>query len=139
LTLKTTGHNLFRGSLIPLERTNIFTPGTYDVTDDIRMTVEATFNNRDSNQLLAPTPLTLGAFASLFASTIGVSADTPFNPFEQDFAASSWFIDRRLLEADNRFFSQALGLPLFLCKYWIDRISLFFLLLMLVFAELPGW
>ncbi len=92
--------------LAPLERTNVFTQGTYDVTDDIRMTVEASFNQRSSDQLLAPTPLFLGAFAAPFASTIGVSADNPFNPFGQDLAASSWFLGRRLIEADNRFFSQ---------------------------------
>ncbi len=93
--------------LTPLERTNIFTQGTYDVTDDIRMTVEASFNNRDSNQLLAPTPLFIGLFdAGGFGGTIGVGALNPFNPLGVDIPASSWLLGRRLIEGGNRIFSQ---------------------------------
>ncbi|MEM9300880.1 MAG: TonB-dependent receptor [Pseudomonadota bacterium] len=92
--------------LTPQERTNIFTQGTYDVTDDIRMTVEATYNNRESDQLLAPTPLFLGQFGSNLAANVGVGANNPFNPFGFELAASSWLLGRRLIEAGPRNFNQ---------------------------------
>ena len=92
--------------LTPQERTNIFTQGTYDVTDDIRMSVEASYNNRSSNQLLAPTPLFLGLFGSNLAANVGVGAQNPFNPFGVDLNASSWLLGRRLIEAGPRIFNQ---------------------------------
>ena len=92
--------------LTPQERTNIFTQGTYDVTDDIRLAVEASFNNRSSNQLLAPTPLFLGLVGSNLAANVGVGANNPFNPFGVELAASSWLLGRRLIEAGPRIFNQ---------------------------------
>ena len=92
--------------LTPQERTNIFTQGSYDVTDDIRLSVEATYNNRSSNQLLAPTPLFLGLFGSNLAANVGVGAQNPFNPFGVDLNASSWLLGRRLVEAGPRIFNQ---------------------------------
>jgi len=93
--------------LTPQDRTNIFTQGTYDLTDDIRITAEASFNNRSSNQLLAPTPLFLGLFsAGTFAGEIGIGADNPFNPFGIDFNGSSYVLGRRLVEAGPRIFNQ---------------------------------
>jgi len=92
--------------LTPQERTNIFTQATYDVTDNVRMTVEAIFNNRKSNQLLAPTPLFVGLFGSGLAATTSVAADNIYNPFGQTFNASSWLLGRRMIEAGNRIFFQ---------------------------------
>ncbi|MEM9302396.1 MAG: TonB-dependent receptor plug domain-containing protein, partial [Pseudomonadota bacterium] len=92
--------------LTPQNRTNIFTQGTYDVTDDIRMTVEATYNNRESDTLLAPTPLFLGLFGSNLAAEVGVGANNPFNPFGVELAASSWLLGRRLIEAGPRNFTE---------------------------------
>ncbi len=92
--------------LTPQTRTNIFTQGTYDVTDDVRLSVEATFNNRKSDQLLAPTPLFLGLFGNNLAANIGVSADNAFNPFGIDLQPSSWLLGRRLIEAGPRIFRQ---------------------------------
>ena len=92
--------------LTPQERTNIFTQGTYDVTDDIRLSAEASYNNRSSNQLLAPTPLFLGLVGSNLAANVGVGANNPFNPFGVELAASSWLLGRRLIEAGPRIFNQ---------------------------------
>lgn len=88
--------------LTPQERTNIFTQGKYDVTDEVRLSVEATFNNRKSNQQLAPVPLFLGLFGFGLASGIGVAADNIYNPFGQELLASSWLLGRRMTEAGPR-------------------------------------
>ena len=87
--------------LTPQERTNIFTQGTYDVTDDVRMSVEASFNNRLSSRLLAPTPLFIGLFGN---SVIGVAADNIYNPFGE-LPGSSWGVGRRMIEAGPRVFA----------------------------------
>ena len=92
--------------LTPQERTSIFTQGTYDLTDDIRLSVEAAYNNRESTQLLAPTPLFLGLLGSNLAADVGVSAQNPFNVFGIDLNPSSWLLGRRLLEAGPRLFNQ---------------------------------
>ena len=59
----------------PSQRINIFSNGHYDVTDNIRAFFEASYNNRKSEQQLAPEPL----FLSQFGLTI--SADSMYNPF----------------------------------------------------------
>ncbi len=92
--------------LTPQTRTNVYTQGTYDVTDDIRMRVEATFNRRQSDQLLAPTPLFLGLFGANLAERVGVAADNAFNVFGVELAASSFLLGRRLIEAGPRIFRQ---------------------------------
>jgi outer membrane receptor protein involved in Fe transport len=83
--------------LTPQERTNVFTQATYEVTDDVRMSVEASFNNRISSQLLAPTPLFIGC-CGFGSSLIGVAADNIYNPFGA-LPASSWGLGRRMVEA----------------------------------------
>ncbi|MDX1570594.1 MAG: TonB-dependent receptor plug domain-containing protein, partial [Xanthomonadales bacterium] len=92
--------------LTPQTRTNFFTQGTYDVTDDVRMAVEASYNRRESDQLLAPTPLFLGLFGSNLAANVGVGAQNPFNPFGVDLLASSWLLGRRMIENGPRVFNQ---------------------------------
>ena len=90
--------------LTPQERTNIFTQGTYDVTDNVRMSVEASFNNRLSSRLLAPTPLFIGC-CGFGSSLIGVAGDNIYNPFGP-LPASSWGLGRRMIEAGPRLFIQ---------------------------------
>lgn len=92
--------------LTPQTRTNIFTQASYDVTDNVRLRVEASFNNRKSDQLLAPTPLFLGLFGNNLAANINVAADAAFNPFGVELLASSWLLGRRLIEAGPRIFRQ---------------------------------
>ncbi len=94
--------------LTPQERTNIFTQGRYDITDDVRLSVEASFNNRKSEQLLAPTPLFLGCcgFGSNLAANVPISAGNSFNPFGIDFDPSSYILGRRLVEAGPRINTQ---------------------------------
>ena len=92
--------------LTPYERTNVYVQGRYDITDDITLSIEGTYNQRKSDQLLAPTPLFLGLFGSGFAAGIGVDAENPFNPFGIDLPASSWLLGRRMVEAGPRQFFQ---------------------------------
>lgn len=92
--------------LTPYERTNVFVQGRYELTDTIAVSAEATYNQRKSDQLLAPTPLFLGLFGSGFASGVGVSAANPFNPFGIDLLPSTWLLGRRMVEAGPRNFFQ---------------------------------
>ena len=94
--------------LTPQERTNVFTQGTYDVTDDMRLSVEASFNNRKSDQLLAPTPLFLGCcgFGSNLAANVPIDAGNSFNPFGITLNPSSYILGRRLVEAGPRILNQ---------------------------------
>lgn len=93
--------------LTPQTRTNIFTQAVYELTDDVRMSVEAQFNNRKSDQLLAPTPLFLGIFGANLAANVGIAADATFNPFGVQLnPSSSFLLGRRLVEAGPRIFRQ---------------------------------
>ncbi|MDX1570132.1 MAG: TonB-dependent receptor [Xanthomonadales bacterium] len=88
--------------LTPQERFSISTVSTYEITDAVRMSVEANYTSRESDQLLAPTPLGLGFFGSNLASSIGIGANNPFNPFGVALRASSFLLGRRLVEAGPR-------------------------------------
>ncbi len=93
--------------LTPQERYNVFTQGVYDVTDDIRLSVEGIYNKRKSDQLLAPTPLFVGGLiTSGLGAQVGVGALNPFNPFGSAIPASSFGIGRRMVEAGRRNFVQ---------------------------------
>lgn len=92
--------------LTPQTRTNVFTQATYDVTEDVRLSVEASFNNRKSDQLLAPTPLFLGCcgFGSNLGANVPIAADSRFNPFGVALDPSSYIVGRRMVEAGPRIF-----------------------------------
>lgn len=94
--------------LTPQERTNIFTQGRYDLTDNVSVSMEAAYTNRRSEQLLAPTPLFLGLFGSGPAAGIGVGALNTQRFTGTAFAlpASSWLLGRRMVEAGPRLFQQ---------------------------------
>ena len=66
----------------------------------------AVYNNRSSNQLLAPSPLFLGIVGSNLAASVGVGAENPFNPFGVAISPSSWLLGRRMIEAGPRIFVQ---------------------------------
>ncbi len=97
----------FNFLLTPLERTSIFSQGSYQFSDHIRLTAEAQFSTRSSTQQLAPSQLFLGIFDSGGpGGQVGVGALNPFNPLGVDIPASSWLLARRLVEAGNRQFNQ---------------------------------
>lgn len=105
----------------PFERTGLYVQGSYDVTDNITFSTEALYNNRASEQLLAPTPLFIGYLLATPTSNAGeitIDANNAFNPYGvnlhsnyYDFAGdpgSSWLLlaGRRMVEAGPRIFTQ---------------------------------
>ncbi|MCY3623662.1 MAG: TonB-dependent receptor [Gammaproteobacteria bacterium] len=103
----------------PSERRNIFLNGSYDLTDRVAFLFDAMYQNRLSDQLLAPTPLFWG-----FSADEGIDATNIHNPFGitlcgfsgtnnlgvacselDEEVAYGWF-GRRMVEAGNRNFLQ---------------------------------
>ncbi len=93
----------------PNERTAIYTQAKYQITDNITLNVDALFNRRESDQLLAPTPL---FFGSAFGTRPGVDiidigALNPYNPYGVDIPGTYiYLIGRRQVEGGNRIFRQ---------------------------------
>jgi len=83
----------------PQTRLSFFSLGNLNLTDAVRGYYEASFTNRNSSQVLAPTPL-YTAFAG--PEGVVVSKDSYYNPFGRDFTD----IGRRLVEFGNRRFEQ---------------------------------
>ncbi len=109
----------------PSERTSLFVQGHYDLADNLTFTTMGIYNNRISQQVLAPSPLFIGAGGSdANGQPIGISGQNPFNPFGKDLVATSAtgtsapacftantcdelaFSGRRPLEMGNRVFRQ---------------------------------
>ena len=94
----------------PSTRINVFGTGHYDLTKNTRAFFEASFNDRKSEQQLAPEPLFLAQFG------LQISADSMYNPFgnqgqylQQQIGGVGAPVDdynRRLNEFGNRFFRQ---------------------------------
>ena len=80
----------------PQERTNVFVTADYELTDNMEAFVEGSYINRQSDQLLAPTPL------FIISEGLTVAADQVHNPFGRDFID----VRRRMVEAGNRNFIQ---------------------------------
>ncbi|HRE03160.1 MAG TPA: hypothetical protein PLV68_17810, partial [Ilumatobacteraceae bacterium] len=68
----------------PSERYNVFSTGSYKVTDKIRTFFEGSYINRKSDQRLAPEPLFTAS------AGIAISADSVYNPIGENTAAASW-------------------------------------------------
>ena len=122
--------------LAPSDRTSFYAQGHYDLADNLTFTTELMFNNRTSQQSLAPAPLFLGNTNNGETNggvNIGVAKDNPYNPFGVDlvpyfpsdpnFAAwcqsygsstcatdpnttTAFILRRRPLEAGNRLYNQ---------------------------------
>jgi len=90
----------------PQERASIFARGSFDVTKDIQAELQATFNNRKSEQLLAAMPIVLGTGpgAGVIARTVAISKDSIYNPFGMDVVR----VQRRAVETGGRSFNQDL-------------------------------
>ena len=108
----------------PNDRVNLFAKGRFNIAENTDVTLFGVYQNRESDQLLAPMPLFYG-FGD-FGGSEGISANNPYNPFGVEFCdlygnsvegkacnstnypdgyATGWF-GRRLLEAGNRNFIQ---------------------------------
>ncbi|MDE0659806.1 MAG: TonB-dependent receptor [Gammaproteobacteria bacterium] len=105
----------------PSERRNVFLNGSYDLTDRVAFLFDALYQNRLSDQLLAPTPL----FYGWWGANQSIDATNIYNPFGVTFCgpatatnnvgvpcselsepvAYGWF-GRRMVEAGNRNFLQ---------------------------------
>ena len=90
--------------LTPQERISIFGRATLNITDDVSAFIQATYNNRKSEQLLAAMPIVLGAGpgAGVQARTITISPDSMYNPFGLPINS----IQRRANETGGRSFNQ---------------------------------
>ncbi|MEE9141586.1 MAG: TonB-dependent receptor plug domain-containing protein, partial [Gammaproteobacteria bacterium] len=85
----------------PMEVTNIYAQAAHDITDNLTFTAEVLYNNRKSEQKLAPEPLFLGSVTDTI-TTIHVT--NPFNPFGFTLDPNTnWaLLGRRMFEAGNR-------------------------------------
>ena len=88
----------------PQERKSIFGKAAFALTDDIQFSMQGTYNNRRSEQLLAAMPVVLGTGpgAGVQARTISISPNSIYNPF----GASVSRIQRRVTETGGRSFNQ---------------------------------
>ncbi|HTJ41431.1 MAG TPA: TonB-dependent receptor [Kofleriaceae bacterium] len=77
---------------IPLRRYNIFSTGTYKLSDHINAEYEALYVNRKSDQSLAAEPLFFDQYP------FGIAHDSIYNPFNRDV----FFYRRRVVEAGDR-------------------------------------
>ncbi|MEO7252027.1 MAG: TonB-dependent receptor plug domain-containing protein, partial [Arenimonas sp.] len=71
--------------LTPQERVSVFGSGRLDITDNVAFTAQASYNNRKSEQRLAPNPVVLGSGpgAGVVARTVSISQFSIYNPFGQ--------------------------------------------------------
>ncbi len=73
--------------LAPSDRTSFYAQGHYDLADNLTFTSELMFNNRTSQQSLAPAPLFLGVNnngETNGGQNLGIAKDNPYNPFGVD-------------------------------------------------------
>jgi iron complex outermembrane receptor protein len=90
--------------ITPQERKSIFGRATLNLTDDVQAFIQATYNNRRSEQLLAAMPIVLGSGpgAGTQPRTISISQFSIYNPF----GAPVSRIQRRAVETGGRSFNQ---------------------------------
>jgi iron complex outermembrane receptor protein len=88
----------------PQERRSIFGNASVDITDDISFKTTVTYNQRESEQLLAAMPVTLGTTPNIpdLARQVFISKDSIYNPFGSDVSR----INRRINETGGRKFNQ---------------------------------
>lgn len=86
----------------PQERIGLFAQGRYALTDSIGFTAHMLFNQRQSEQLLAPMPVVLGSVGQGLARTIQIGANNAYNTF----GAVVTRAQRRFIEGGPRLFGQ---------------------------------
>ncbi|HKU19351.1 MAG TPA: TonB-dependent receptor, partial [Candidatus Saccharimonadales bacterium] len=108
----------------PSERTSLYVQGHYDIADNLTFNTMAIYNDRVSQQQLAPAPLFLGRSGTSVVNgqPIVISGKNPYNPFGVDLTGGNTgtaatcaandncdvlqFLGRRPLELGNRVFNQ---------------------------------
>ena len=76
--------------ITPNERTSLFVQGHYDLADNLTFKTMAIYNNRVSQQILAPSPLFIGAGGyTSNGQPISISALNPYNPYGKGLVAVS--------------------------------------------------
>ena len=67
----------------PNERTSLFLQAHYDLADNLTFSTMAIYNDRVSQQVLAPSPIFLGGGGTNLSNNqpISISKDNPYNPF----------------------------------------------------------
>lgn len=95
----------------PQERRSLFANASVDITSDIRAYLRGVYNNRLSEQLLAPMPIVMGTGpgAGAVARTVAIDANNIYNPFGLPVSR----IQRRATEAGYRRFTQDVTTHLF--------------------------
>ena len=90
--------------LTPQERRSVFANGTLDITDNLRFKTTITYNQRESETLLAAMPIGLGNAPNTTPAqrAITISAQNIYNPFGQPVTA----IERRAIETGGRSFQR---------------------------------
>ena len=90
--------------LTPQERKSIFGRATLNLTDNVMAFMQATYNNRRSEQLLAAMPIVLGSGpgAGTQSRTVYISEFNIYNPFGEPVSR----IQRRAVETGGRSFNQ---------------------------------
>lgn len=86
----------------PYEKLNLFASFDYELTDDITFTSKIRYNDRTSQQFLAPLPYSGGTTDPSFADIVpgvAVSGQSFFNPFGVDLDQAR----RRVVEIDRTF------------------------------------
>jgi iron complex outermembrane recepter protein len=111
--------------ITPNERTSAYVQGHYDLADNLTFTTEVMYNQRNSNQSLAPSPIFLGLGSYTDnGKYIGVGAGNPYNPLGVDLVGNIsqycpttgpgcpaanellFLLGRRPIEGGNRVFRQ---------------------------------
>ncbi|MGB9428808.1 MAG: TonB-dependent receptor [Gammaproteobacteria bacterium] len=77
----------------PNERTSMYVQGHYDLADNLTFTTMGIYNNRVSQQVLAPSPLFLGASGTSNSNgqSISISGLNPYNPFKTGLVGSAQY------------------------------------------------
>jgi iron complex outermembrane receptor protein len=88
--------------LTPQERRSIFGNASVAITDDVTFKTTVTYNQRESSELLAAMPVTLGTTPNIpaLARQVYISKDSIYNPFGVDVSR----INRRTNETGGRQF-----------------------------------
>ncbi|HEX4300890.1 MAG TPA: TonB-dependent receptor [Gammaproteobacteria bacterium] len=74
--------------IAPVETTNLYVQGHYDIADNLTFTSEGLFNNRSSQTQLAQPVLDVGN-ATTTPSTIYIDKTNPYNPFHVSLVSNS--------------------------------------------------
>ncbi|MED5524400.1 MAG: TonB-dependent receptor [Pseudomonadota bacterium] len=101
----------------PQDRKSVYALGNYDITDNVRLTSDFLFTNRQSSQLLAAMPLTIGSQFGVIAGSVNIDESNPYNIWGTTLYGNgannpgtdydgNIRIQRRVTEAGNRIYTQ---------------------------------